>query len=114
MDDSRKFLKDILKLARDLAKTEKETTPVEEQNQAKAALTELFEEIRNEKTPIVVEKIVNQIDDIVRIVRFDGWQDTTAGQRDVKKALRGVLLQYKLHGDHELFDRAYGYIQQYY
>lgn len=75
------------------------------------------EEIRNEKTPIVVEKIVADIadiDGIVRIVRFDGWQDTTAGQREVKKALRSTLLKYKLHGDQELFDRAYGYIEQYY
>jgi type I restriction enzyme R subunit len=28
--------------------------------------------------------------------------------------LRIALLQYKLHTDQELFDRAYGYIKQYY
>ena len=38
----------------------------------------------------------------------------TAGERDVKQALRKALLQYKLHTDQELFDRAYGYIKQYY
>ncbi|MCA9124031.1 MAG: type I restriction endonuclease subunit R [Planctomycetaceae bacterium] len=114
LDDSRKFLKEILKLARDVVAAEKETTPQEEQNLAKAALTELFEEIRNDKTPIIVERIVDEIDEIVRIVRFDGWQNTNAGEREVKKALRKVLLNYKLHGDQELFDRAYGYIVQYY
>ena len=114
LDDSRKFLKEILRLAQDVVQAEKATPLEEVQDQGKAALTELFEEIRNDKTPIVVEKIVADIDDIVRIVRFDGWQDTSAGQREVKKALRSTLLKYKLHGDQELFDRAYGYIEQYY
>ncbi len=114
LDDSRKFLKEILRLAQDVVHAEKETPPEEVQGQGKAALTELFEEIRNDKTPIVVEKIVADIDDIVRIVRFDGWQAVGAGQREVKKALRRTLLKYKLHGDQELFDRAYGYIEQYY
>lgn len=114
LDDSRKFLKEILKLARDVVAAEQETNPKEEQNLARAALTELFEEVRNEKTPIIVERIVNEIDEIVRIVRFDGWQNTHGGEREVKKALRKVLLSYKLHGDQELFDRAYGYIRQYY
>ncbi|EMB13664.1 type I restriction endonuclease subunit R [Rhodopirellula europaea] len=114
LDDSRKFLKEILRLAQDVVQAEKATPPEVVQDQGKAALTELFEEIRNDKTPIVVEKIVADIDDIVRIVRFDGWQDVSAGQREVKKALRRTLLKYKLHGDQELFDRAYGYIEQYY
>ena len=114
LDDSRKFLKEILKLARDVVAAEKEVTPKEEQDLAKAALTELFEEVKNEKTPIIAERIVKEIDEIVRIVRFDGWQSTSGGEREVKKALRKVLLNYKLHGDQELFDRAYGYIVQYY
>jgi type I restriction enzyme, R subunit len=49
-----------------------------------------------------------------RIVRFDGWQQTVAGEREVQKALRKTLLKYQLHRDQELFDRAYGYIKQYY
>ena len=114
LDDSRKFLKEILDLARDVVAAEKEATPKDEQDLAKAALTELFEEVKNENTPIIVERIVNEIDEIVRVVRFDGWQNTSGGEREVKKALRKTLLNYKLHGDQELFDRAYGYIRQYY
>jgi len=75
----------------------------------KAALTALFEEVRNPETPIVVERLVADIDEIVRIVRFDGWQTTSAGERQVKHALRQALLKYKLHQDRELFDKAYGY-----
>lgn len=54
------------------------------------------------------------IDEIVRVVRFDGWQNTHAGEREVRKALRKTLLKYRLHQDAELFERAYGYIATYY
>jgi type I restriction enzyme R subunit len=47
-------------------------------------------------------------------VRFDGWQTTHAGEREVRNALRKTLFKYKLHQDQELFDRAYGYIRTYY
>ena len=73
------------------------------------ALTQTFGE-----TPVIVERVVTDIDEIVRIVRFDGWQHTEAGEREVKKALRSTLLKYKLHKNHELFDSAYEYIRQYY
>ncbi len=61
-----------------------------------------------------VERLVNDIDDIVHVVRFDGWQATHAGEREVKKALRSTLFRYKLHQDTDLFDRAYNYIREYY
>ncbi len=32
----------------------------------------------------------------------------------MKKALRKTLFKYKLHGEEELFEKAYGYIKQYY
>jgi hypothetical protein len=35
-------------------------------------------------------------------------------EREVKQALRRALLKYKLHTDQDLFDKAYGYIRQYY
>ena len=70
--------------------------------------------MRNENTPVVGERVVNDIDEIVRLVRFGGWQQTTAGEREVKQALRPVMLKYQLHREQELFDRAYGYIRQYY
>lgn len=108
------FLKELLNLARDLVEAENETPAVEDGNRGKAALTELFEEVRNDSTPIMVERVVNDIDEIVRIVRFDGWQHTHAGEREVKKALRKTLFKYKLHQDQELFDRAYGYVRTYY
>ena len=87
---------------------------VEEQDRAKAALTELFAEATNGATHIIVERIVADIDDIVRKVHFPDWQHTSQGERLVQKELRKTLLRYQLHRDQELFDTAYGYIRQYY
>jgi type I restriction enzyme R subunit len=108
------FLKHLLELAQDVVEAEREVMPNEEIDRGKAALTELFESVKNDETPIVVERVVDDIDEIVRVVRFDGWQHTSAGEREVQKALRRALLKYKLHREQELFDRAYGYIRQYY
>ena len=108
------FLKALLELARDVVKMERETPVEEDIDRGKAALTELFEEAKHGDTPIMVRRIVDDIDEIVRAVRFDGWQATHAGEREVKKALRQTLFKYKLHQDAELFGRAYGYIREYY
>ena len=111
---SLEFLKGILEIAKETVEAEKRTDPKEELDKAKSALTELFNEAKNKSTHIIVERIVEDIDKIVKNVRFDGWQATAAGERQVKQALRAQLLKYKLHTDQELFDRAYGYIRQYY
>ena len=108
------FLKELLDLAREVVAAEQTAEPIEDEELGRAALTELFESVKNEQTPIMVERIVADIDEIVRYVRFDGWQNTHAGEREVKKALRKTLFKYKLHQDQELFDRAYGYIREYY
>ena len=108
------FLKELLELAKDVVKMERETPVEEDIDRGKAALTELFEDAKNGETPIMVKRVVDDIDEIVRAVRFDGWQATHAGEREVKKALRQTLFKYKLHQDAELFERAYGYIREYY
>ncbi len=111
---SLEYLKQLLVIAREVVQAEREVDPEEERQSAKAALTELFHETRTEATPAIIERIVNDIDEIVRLVRFPGWQTTSAGEREVKQALRRTLLRYQLHRDQELFDRAYGYIREYY
>jgi type I restriction enzyme R subunit len=108
------FLKQLLQIAKEVLQAEKEVPPEEDEDRGKAALTELFNELKTEHTPIMVERVVADIDEIVRLVRFPGWQNTLAGEREVKKALRKSLFKYKLHQDEELFDKAYGYIRQYY
>ncbi|MBK9368087.1 MAG: HsdR family type I site-specific deoxyribonuclease [Deltaproteobacteria bacterium] len=108
------FLKELLQLAQELVATERETPPEEDEDRGKAALTELFQQAKNDKTPVIVANVVKAIDEIVRLLRFPGWQHTSQGEREVKKALRKTLLGFQLHQDAELFERAYEYVRQYY
>ena len=112
--NSLQFLKEILELAKEVLEAEKQADPQEDRDRAKEALTELFKGVKSKNTHIIVERIVADIDDIVKKVRFPDWQRTTAGERLVQKELRRTLLKYQLHTDQELFDKAYGYIRQYY
>ena len=108
------FLKELLTLAKEVVAAEQQVDRKDEQDKAKAALTELFAEVKGEATPVVVERLVGDIDDIVRMVRFPGWQETKAGEREVQKALRKVIyVKYQIK-DQDLFDKAFGYIRQYY
>jgi type I restriction enzyme R subunit len=112
--NSLEFLKGILVLAKDVVVAENEKEPEEEQDRALSALTELFNEVKNKNTHVIVERLVADIDAIVRQIRFDGWQSTSSGEREVQKALRSSLRRFQLHTDQELFDKAYGYVREYY
>ena len=108
------FLKLLLELAKEAAQAEREVIPEREVDKGIAALTELFNGVRNKNTPVIVERIVADIDNIVKIVRFDGWQNTTGGKQEVKKALRSVVwIKYKIK-DNDVFNKAYSYIEKYY
>ena len=108
------FLKLLLELAREAAQAEKEIVPERDADKGIAALTELFNGLKTRSTPVIVERIVADIDSIVKVVRFDGWQNTTAGKQEVKKALRSIVwIKYKIK-DKLVFDKAYSYIEQYY
>jgi len=84
MTGSQKLLIDS---ARETLAAEQQITPRTEQKQAKAALTERFRDVRN-TTLVIAKRIMDDIDAIVRHVRFAGWQQTSAGEREVKQALR--------------------------
>ena len=111
--DSIDFIQELCKIAKETVEAEK----AEEEEKIKtptAALTDLFMELKTDQTPAVVERIVNDIDQHVRLVSFPGWQNTSKGEREVKKSLRKTLwIKYQLK-DEELFNRAYAYIEQYY
>ena len=108
------FIKELCQIARETIQAEKQEEHIEVRKTGKEALTELFLELRTEDTPAVVGRIVADIDSIVKIVRFPGWQTTNAGEREVQKALRKTLLKYKLHKEEVLFNKAYMYIREYY
>lgn len=110
------FLKELLTIAREVLNAEQNIEPEDNRQKARAALTELFESIKNAGTPIIVENVVNDIDNqIVSIVRnFNDAFKTVTGKREVQKQLRSILwLKYKIK-DQEVFDKAYRYIEMYY
>lgn len=114
------FLKELIELAKEVVKREKESVSDEEDLYAvktgKAALTELFNEVKGERPNIIVENIVNDIDrKIVDEVKlFTGWQESSKGIRDVKVDILKVFAKYKLQGDKELIEKTYEYIAEYY
>lgn len=112
--NSIEFIKELCQIAKETLQAEKDTETKEEQKNAKAALTELFLEMKTDKTPAIVERIVTDIDEIVRIVRFDGWQNSTTGEKEIKRELRKILWVKYVIKDEELFNKAYEYIKEYY
>ena len=107
------FLKGLLEIAKATVKLERETE-AEPVDGTKEALTQLFLECKVDKTPIILEQIIKDIDQVVKVTRFDGWQWTKTGERDIQLALRRTLLKYKLHKEQDLFDKAFGYIREHY
>jgi len=108
------FVKELCKLAKETVQAEKELEEAIAEKTPQAALTELFKELKTDQTPAVVERIVADIDAIVRYVRFPGWQTQNSGERTIQQELRKILwVKYKIK-DQVLFDRAYAYIKEYY
>ncbi|MEU7978482.1 type I restriction endonuclease subunit R [Micromonospora sp. NPDC049081] len=111
---SLEFLKELFLLAKDTVAAEKEAAEVPREDQGKAALTELFQSLKGSGTPIIAERIVAEVDEVVRAVRFTGWQDTRDGDRLVQQALRKTLyIKFKIR-DPDVYERALGYIREYY
>jgi type I restriction enzyme R subunit len=108
------FLRELLELARDTVAADKAVNETPREEQGKAALTELFESLKTDDTPVIVENVVNRIDEVVKAVRFEGWQSTIRGDQEVRKALRYMLyVQFKIR-DNDVFEKALGYISEYY
>ena len=111
------FLKALLALAKDavqIMKQQNNTVSEDPTVKGKAALTELFQSVRNESTPVIVERIVNDIDGIVKIVRFPGWQNTSTGRKEVSRNLRDVIMRKYRIKDQDVFNKAYSYVEHYY
>jgi len=111
------FLRELLELAQQVTAAEK----AEEAGKLDllpdpnvGALTQIFREYAPPDVPVIVENVVNDIDTIVKQVRFTGWNSTQAGDRVVRKEVRAVLKKYGLPTTGDLFDRAYAYIHENY
>lgn len=108
------FLRELLELAKDTVAAENDIEELPPEEQGKVALTELFEAVKTNETPIIVENVVHEIDEVVRATRFTGWQGTHEGEREVQKALRRTLyIKFKIRDD-DVFNKAYSYVREYY
>jgi type I restriction enzyme, R subunit len=114
------FLKEILELAQDVVSAER----AEDEGQLDqisilpdpnvGALTQIFREFAPPDVPVIIDNVVEDIDTIVRQVRFTGWTRTQSGDRTVRRELRLILKKYSLPTIGDLFDRAYSYIRENY
>ncbi len=107
------WLKGLLDAAREMVELDKDAEEKVVPDD-KQALTEIFKEVKSETTPQIIANVVEDIDKIVKATRFDGWQNTHTGQKEIQKVLRQTLFKYKLHKEQELFEKAYGYIKEHY
>ena len=83
-------------------------------DQDRGALTAILEEFAPTDTPVIVERVAEDIDAIVRPVRGTGWQASHPGDREVRVQIRKVLRAHGLPASGEVFDRAYAYIAEHY
>ena len=63
---------------------------------------------------MIISKIVEEIDGLVRPIRGQRWQESQPGDREVRRLLRLVLNNAGLPPNGDLFDRAYAYIREHY
>ena len=114
------FLRELLELAQQVTAVERaddeghldEVSILPDPNVG--ALTQIFREYAPRDVPVIIENVVNDIDTIVRQVRFTGWSQTQNGDRTVRREVRLTLKKYGLPTTGELFDRAYAYIRENY
>ena len=113
--DSINWLKSLLDVARETVHLDKGSDNDDKIiDDKKTALSELFKEVRNDQTPEIIARIVDDIDEIVKATRFPDWQNTTVGDREMRQVLRRTLFKYQLHKDEDLFNKAYAYISEHY
>ncbi len=109
--DNKEYLKELIDLARSVIAIEKESKAIPEETK-KNALTRIFEKANTPSKEI--EKVVEEIDQIITKERYDGWQNTSHGTKLIQQKLYRILYDNKLSDDVELFEKAYNYICEHY
>jgi type I restriction enzyme, R subunit len=130
-EDSIRFLKQLLEVARALVEAERkevaeggasvaiEGEEADERksllpDQRRGALTQIFEEYKPKFTPEIIERVVAEIDAVVMSVSFTGWQTSREGDRKVKVAIRQALKKFGIDPTGDIFERAYAYVAEHY
>lgn len=112
--ESTEFLKCLLDLAKEAVSTKKQVMPKEKIDTNKSTLIEIFNNVKNEKTPVIIERLVNDMDNIVKYVRLLKWQNISTKKEGAEKALYYLIWTKYQIKDKEILDKAYKYIEKYY
>ena len=75
---------------------------------------QILEEFAPPGVPVIVAKVVEDIDALVRPIRGTHWQESQPGDREVRRQLRLILKNSGLPPSGDLYDRAYAYIREHY
>nr|WP_176704686.1 HsdR family type I site-specific deoxyribonuclease [Arthrobacter sp.]AXV46305.1 Type I restriction enzyme R protein, HsdR family type I site-specific deoxyribonuclease [Arthrobacter sp.] len=74
------------------------------------ALTQIFNEYKPKGVPVMVERVVIDIDKIAKKASYDGWVLKKKADREVRGSIMVALKKYGLPISGELFDHAYSYV----
>ncbi len=86
-----KMLLNQEKLVKETAQTKKEMAQEEVINEGRNASPDFFNEIKNRVTSNIVTRVADDIDVIVKRIRFDVWQNNLQGKENSKKELIGII-----------------------
>ncbi|MFI0791604.1 type I restriction endonuclease subunit R [Micromonospora rubida] len=118
--DSIEYLRELFTLAKDVTSAEQAEDTTGKNgldllpDPHVGALTQIFNEYAPKDTPVIIGRVVADIDTIVKEIRYDGWSHTQNGDRLVRISIRKVLQKYYLPASGELFDHAHAYIAEHY
>lgn len=74
------------------------------------ALTQIFNEYKPKDVPVMVERVVIDIDRIAKEASYDGWALKKKADRAVRTSIMETLKKYGLPISGELFNHAYHYV----
>lgn len=120
VEESLAFLEEALKIAQDVVAADRaaeegrldELAPLLDPK--RGALTQIVEENTPPGLHKIVPDIVARVDAIVIEVAFSGWKTSDAGDKTVRRELRGVLKDFGLPVTGKLFDDTYAYVRENY
>lgn len=120
VEDSLAFLEQALKVAQDVVAADRaaEEGKLEELvrllDPHRGALTQIVEENTPRGLHKIVPDIVFRIDSIVLEVAYTGWTESDAGDKKVRRELRGALKDFGLPVTGDLFNKTYEYVRENY
>ncbi|CAN5304977.1 HsdR family type I site-specific deoxyribonuclease [soil metagenome] len=116
VEDSLAFLEQALKIAQEVVAADKAASEAEEAlvDPRTGALTQIVEQNTPDGLHKIVPDIVFRIDQIVVEVAYTGWKESDAGDKKVRRELRGVLRNFSLPVTGALFESTYAYVRENY